>query len=129
MLAFDGNTAPYLLYAYTRIQSVLKKALENGIKINKHIDLIAPAEHKLGLHLAKFADMLLAASKANYPHYVALYLYNLAGLFMQFYESCPILKDEDQIIQQNRLALANLTANVLKTGLEELLGITVTDRM
>lgn len=129
MLAFEGNTAPYLLYAYTRIQSILKKALENNLTISGSINLIDVSEHKLGLHLAKFADMLLIASRTNYPHYVALYLYNLAGLFMQFYETCPILKSEVKIVQENRLALAKLTADVLKTGLEKLLGIVVTDRM
>jgi len=129
MLAFEGNTAPYLLYAYTRIQSILKKAVENGLTIGSQINLIETSEHKLGLHLAKFADMLLIASRTNYPHYVALYLYNLAGLFMQFYETCPILKNEDKTVQENRLALSSLTANVLKTGLERLLGISVTDRM
>lgn len=129
MLAFDGNTAPYLLYAYTRIQSILKKSSENGLTISDDINLLEYSEHKLGLHLAKFADMLLIACRENYPHYVAQYLYNLAGLFMQFYETCPILKNDDIVIQSNRLALANLTASVLKTGLEKLLGITVTNRM
>lgn len=129
MLAFDGNTAPYLLYAYTRIQSILKKARGNNLKFDSDINLIEVSEHKLGLHLAKFADMLLIASKTNYPHYVALYLYNLAGLFMQFYETCPILRNEDKVVQCHRLALASLTANILKTGLEKLLGIIVTERM
>lgn len=129
MLSFEGNTAPYLLYAYTRIQSVLRKASELGMHMSSEVKLQEPAEHKLGLHLAKFADMLSVASRESYPHYVALYLYNLAGLFMQFYESCPILKADNKTLQEQRLSLANLTAGILKTGLQDLLGIKITDRM
>ena len=154
MLAFDCNTAPYLLYAYTRIQSVIKKTFDANLMLNdskrwipdqvrddnigviaseawqsKSITIKEPAEHKLALHLAKFADMLAVASAECYPHYVTQYLYTLAGLFMQFYETCPILKAEDATQQQSRLALADLTAKILKTGLEELLGIAVIDRM
>ena len=127
MLAFDGNTAPYLLYAYTRVQSILKKAsslnLSTGTLIFGH-----SAEHRLALQIAKFADNLDIAARECYPHYVCLYLYNLAGLFMQFYEECPILKSEDATLIASRLALADLTAQILKTGLD-ILGIEVVDRM
>lgn len=129
MLSFEGNTAPYLLYAYTRIQSVLRKAHELNLKIGEQIIIKEGPEHNLGLHLAKFADMLVQACNENFPHYVALYLYNLAGFFMQFYEACPIIKVDDKMLQESRLALANLTANILKTGLENLLGIKTTERM
>ena len=127
MLAFDGNTAPYLLYAYTRIQSLLKKAevtdcSEYIININEL------AEHKLALHIARFAEAINISAKESFPHYMCQYLYNLAGLFMQFYEACPILKAESQEIKESRLAIANLTAEILYTGLE-LLGIKIIDRM
>ncbi len=127
MLAFDGNTAPYLLYAYTRIQSILKKAEVTDCS-NYQININEVAEHKLALHIAKFADTVDVTAKEAYPHYMCQYLYNLASLFMQFYEACPILKSENNAIKESRLAIANLTAEILKTGLD-LLGITTIDRM
>jgi arginyl-tRNA synthetase len=127
MLAFDGNTAPYLLYAYTRIQSILKKA-EVKDSSSYQININEVAEHKLALHIAKFADTVDVTAKEAYPHYMCQYLYNLASLFMQFYEACPILKSENNAIKESRLAIANLTAEILKTGLD-LLGITTIDRM
>ena len=127
MLAFDGNTAPYLLYAYTRIQSLLKKAeVTDCSKYSININELA--EHKLALHLARFAETINISAKESYPHYMCQYLYNLAGLFMQFYEACPILKAENVAIKESRLAIANLTAEILYTGLE-LLGIKTIDRM
>lgn len=126
MLAFDGNTAPYLLYAYTRIQSILKKA--SAADLNGTINVAETAEHRLALHIARFAENLDIASRECLPHYICQYLYNLAGLFMQFYEACPILKADDVATIQSRLALAKLTAETLKTGLD-LLGISVVDRM
>ena len=128
MLAFDGNTAPYLLYAYTRIQSLLNKTAT--IEYKESIIILAQTiEHKLALHLAKFADMLDIATRECYPHYVCHYLYDLAGLFMQFYEACPIMKAEAHNIQQSRLRLACLTGEILKTGLSELLGIEIVNEM
>lgn len=127
MLAFDGNTAPYLLYAYTRVQSILKKANINSLTMGD-IKVTHVAEHRLLIHLAKFADSLDISQKECYPHYVCQYLYNLAGLFMQFYEACPIIKAEDTKQVSSRLSIANLTAEILKTGLN-VLGIKIVDRM
>lgn len=128
MLAFDGNTAPYLLYAYTRIQSVLRRAAELGLDIGTKVAPIEFTEHKLALHLAKFSEVLFATAQECYPHYLCQYLYNLSGLFMQFYELCPILKADDIIKQQSRLKLSALTAQILRDGLD-LLGIQTVDRM
>lgn len=130
MLAFEGNTAPYLLYAYTRITSIFKKAAINLDECSMHdLQLNEPAEHKLALHVGKFADKLLDTVKDNYPHYMCGYLYELAGLFMKFYESCPILKDDvSPELKRSRLALAAITAKTLKTGLD-LLGIETVDKM
>ena len=160
MLAFDGNTAPYLLYAHTRIQSVLRKAAVNGQDIAPHtlnehqqcepevdkirnhaveqnsefntdminIVITTSPEHRLALHLAKFADTLQISAAECHPHYICQYLYNLAGLFMQFYELCPILKADTKEQQQSRLALATLTAKILHDGLN-VLGIETIDRM
>lgn len=130
MLAFEGNTAPYLLYAYTRIQSILRKAQESGIEVVEPILVISEMiEHKLALQLTKFADVLYVATKDCYPHYICQYLYDLAGLFMQFYESCSILSANSQQTIHSRLYLADLTAKILKVGLNDLLGIEVIDGM
>ncbi|MDR1057769.1 MAG: arginine--tRNA ligase [Coxiellaceae bacterium] len=129
MLAFEGNTAPYMLYAYVRINSIFKKAdliMENYL--DQPIVITEKAEHDLALHLVKFADRLLQAEEENYPHYICAYIYELARLFMRFYEICPMIKASDQTHQTSRLALSALTAEVLKVSLD-LLGITVVGRM
>ena len=130
MLSFEGNTAPYLLYAYTRIVSIFKKAELNVADFEtKSIIINEIAEHNLALHIAKFADKLQQTAKDNYPHYLCAYIYELAGLFMKFYESCPILKsDVAEDVKNSRLALSALTAKTLHTSLG-LLGIPVVDRM
>lgn len=129
MLAFDGNTATYMLYAYVRISSIFKKTnldLENYL--NKPIVITEVDEHNLAVHLIKFADRMLQAARENYPHYICAYIYDLATLFMRFYETCPIIKAENQAVQDSRLALAALTSEILKVSLN-LLGITVVERM
>jgi arginyl-tRNA synthetase len=129
MLAFDGNTAPYLLYAYTRIQSVLRRAVDTDVsEATFNIELTEISEHKLAVHIAKFPDMLTTTAEECYPHYLCQYLYNLSSLFMQFYEQCPILKANTPQMQKSRLALSSLTAQILQTGLN-LLGIQTVGRM
>lgn len=130
MLAFEGNTAPYLLYAYTRIISIFKKAnLNKEDIVIDSIEITEEAEHRLAIHLVKFSERLLQTAKENYPHYLCGYIYELAGLFMRFYESCPILKSDVPAYQQkSRLGLARLTADVLEKSLG-LLGIPVVDKM
>lgn len=130
MLAFEGNTAPYLLYAYTRITSIFKKAeISPESSLAYELRLTEDAEHKLALHIAKFSDKLLLAATENYPHYMSGYLYELAGLFMKFYESCPILRtDIETQTRESRLKLVHLTAITLKTGLN-LLGIDTVEKM
>ena len=119
MLSFEGNTAPYLQYAYTRVQSVFRKAGE----WDKTAALILsePLEKQLAVELLKFEDVLQNAADTSYPHYLAAYLYQVATLFSRFYEACPILKAEGQT-RNTRLQLAALTGETLKQGLE-LLGI------
>ena len=127
MLAFDGNTAPYLLYAYTRIQSILKKF--GDVSFNSaQINITNKEEHDLSVAVSKFSDTLVLSSNECYPHYLCSYLYSLAGLFMKFYESCSILNADNESIKHSRLRLASITAFTLKTGLE-VLGIQTTDRM
>lgn len=119
MLSFEGNTAPYLQYAYTRVQSVFRRA--GAWDATKPIILTENAEKQLALELLKFEDVLENAAQNSYPHYLANYLYQLATLFSRFYEACPILKAEGNV-RDGRLKLADLTAKTLKTGLA-LLGI------
>ena len=125
MLTFDGNTAPYLQYAYSRIRSIFRKtsAAPGAIKIT------APEEENLLLKFIKFSEVVNGAAEKAMPHLLCAYLYELAGLFMKFYESCPVLKsDVPEDVRQSRLAIAECAARILKTGLG-LLGIETLERM
>ncbi len=125
MLSFEGNTAPYLQYAYARIQSIFRKT--NTFNPKTPIQLIEPAEAQLALKLLQFSEAIDNVAKDGAPNLLCNYLYELSGLFMHFYELCPILKAADEI-KNSRLKLAQLTANTLQTGLG-LLGIDVLERM
>ncbi|MDB5801978.1 MAG: arginine--tRNA ligase [Rhodocyclales bacterium] len=125
MLSFEGNTAPYLQYAYTRIQSVFRKADVSNEQAD--ILLTESAERQLALELARFADAVHAVGREAAPHFLCAYLYDLATHFMRFYEACPVLKSEGAV-RDSRLRLCRLTADTLKTGLG-LLGIETLDVM
>ena len=125
MLSFEGNTAPYLQYAYTRVQSVFRKAGEWDA--TAPTVLTEPLEKQLAAELLKFEDVLQSVADTAYPHYLANYLYQIATLFSRFYEACPILKAEGAT-RNSRLQLAKLTGDTLKQGLD-LLGIDVLDVM
>ena len=125
MLSFEGNTAPYLQYAYTRVQSVFRKAGE--FDRAARIKVVEPAERQLAVALAQFEDVVLTVAEGCYPHHLSQYLYNIATLFSRFYEACPILKSEGEV-RASRLQLAAWTARTLQTGLD-LLGIEVLDAM
>jgi len=126
MLALQGNTAPYLLYAYARIKSIFRKA-EGRIQ-NAEIKLVAPEEITLANHLLNFGITLEAVAEELRPNYLCNYLFELAGKFTSFYENCPVLKAEDDATKNSRLALCDLTARVLKQGLETL-GIETVEQM
>lgn len=119
MLSFEGNTAPYLQYAYTRVQSVMRRVGEWNQ--NTAVVLTEPLEKQLALELLKFEDVLQSVADTSYPHYLAAYLYQVATLFSRFYEACPILKAEGAA-RDSRLQLAKLAGATLKQGLD-LLGI------
>ena len=125
MLALNGNTAPYLQYAYARIQSIFRKA-ESG-KRKAEIILAAPEEITLAKHLLNFGLTLEAVAEEYRPNYLCNYLFELAGKFTSFYENCPVLK-ADSAVRDSRLELCDLTARVLKQGLE-ILGIEVLEQM
>ncbi|HEY1717897.1 MAG TPA: arginine--tRNA ligase [Verrucomicrobiae bacterium] len=125
MLALQGNTAPYLLYAYARIKSIFRKA-ESG-KRKAEIVLAATEEIALAKHLLNFGLTLEAVAEEYRPNFLCNYLFELAGKFTGFYENCPVLKSEGAV-RDSRLALCDLTARVLKLGLETL-GIETVEQM
>lgn len=126
MLSFEGNTAPYLMYAYARIRSILVKQ-ESGLEDMQVTSIDEPAERSLLLKIMQLPEVVDMVARDCYPNFLCNYLYELAGLFMRFYESCPILKAEAEI-RDSRLALAALTATTLQQGLD-LLGIETLEKM
>jgi arginyl-tRNA synthetase len=129
MLALQGNTAPYLQYAYARIRSIFRKAVTFNIQHSTlNIQLGAAEETALAKHLLNFGLTLEAVAEELRPNFLCNYLYELAGKFTGFYENCPVLKAEDEATRSSRLALCDLTARVLKQGLETL-GIETIEQM
>lgn len=130
MLDFQGNTGPYLQYAYARVRSIFRKAQSNGIDVSglAPADEFHPAERRLALELLSFDGAVHATEAALAPHRMCTYLFDLATAFTDFYESCPILRADTPEQLRSRLFLADLTARVLAQGLD-LLGIAVPERM
>jgi arginyl-tRNA synthetase len=126
MLSFQGNTAPYLQNAYVRIRSIFRRS-EAAFAMPERIVLTEPAEHELAKKLAQFTEAVPAVLEDFRPNQLAHYLYELANVFHGFYEACPVLKAEGDV-RATRLALCELTARVLRTGLD-LLGVAVPERM
>ncbi len=134
MLALNGNTAPYLQYAVTRIQSIFRKLEETAPEAvhwlersKQGVALSTVEELRLAKNLMAFGLVLEAVEADHRPNYLCNYLYELAGHFTSFYENCPVLKSEEPD-RSNRLALCHLTGNVLRCGLE-VLGIETPNRM
>ncbi|MCF2611872.1 arginine--tRNA ligase [Fusobacterium perfoetens] len=129
ILSFEGNTAPYLQYSYARIQSILRKAEEIGKPLNEKFDMkiSEKAERNLATYLTLFPTMALRAGEAYKPNLLTDYLFELAKKFNTFYNSCPILNQEDDVLF-SRLVLIDRVAKTLKTGLD-LLGINTVNRM
>jgi arginyl-tRNA synthetase len=129
ILSFEGNTAPYLQYSYARIQSILKKGSENGKNLNEEsqITLKESAERSLAVYMSLFPKTVMKAADSFRPNLITDYLFELAKKFNSFYNSCPILNQEEDVLY-SRLLLADRAAKVLKEGLE-LLGIETVDRM
>ncbi|WP_437325498.1 arginine--tRNA ligase [Sorangium sp. So ce381] len=127
MLAFEGNTAPYLMYAHARIRSIFRKA---GVESPREAGIVLsePAERALVLELLRFGAVLEDVAATLEPHRLCGYLFELAGSFTTFYERCPVLRAESDEVRRSRLALCDLTAEVLAKGLG-LLGIEAPERM
>ena len=131
MLALKGNTAPYLLYPYARVNGIFAKGEIDSSTFRqavKGLTLDRDQERRLGLLLLRFENAL-AESLVDYtPNTLANYLYELTAGFGQFYEKCKVLEAENETARQTRLALCDLVRRTLKTGLS-LLGIDVVERM
>jgi arginyl-tRNA synthetase len=129
MLALNGNTAPYLQYAYARVRSIFRKGgvVGSDPAATENLPLIAPEEIALAKHLLNFGLVLEAVAEEYRPNFLCNYLYDLAGRFARFYENCPVLKAAGAE-RTTRLALCDLTGRVLKQGLE-LLGIETLEQM
>ena len=127
MLSLVGNTAPYLLYAYTRICSIFRKIDGETILKPKLFVLKEAEELTLAKHLLRFGLVLEQVLEESRPNFLCNYLYELAGVYASFYENCPVLQADGDVRTQ-RLALCDLTSKVLKTGLETL-GLETTERM
>jgi arginyl-tRNA synthetase len=129
MLAFEGNTAPYMQYAYTRVLSVFRKAeIDERALAAAPVIITEDREAQLAARLLQFEETLTVVAREGTPHVMCAYLYDLAGLFSGFYEHCPILSAESEETRNSRLKLAQLTAKTLKTGLDTL-GIETVERM
>lgn len=129
MLSFEGNTGPYLQYAYTRVASLLRNAGVNETELTGSIHIDTPQEKALALKLLQFSDTVEQVAEDAMPHSLCSYLYEVASLFMSFYEACPILKTDVSIdVRNSRLLLSHKVAQTLKTGLG-LLGINVLEKM
>ncbi|KHD23382.1 arginyl-tRNA synthetase [Vibrio caribbeanicus] len=128
MLAFEGNTAPYMQYAYTRVSSIFAKAGISMDNLAGEIKVTEEKEKALIAKLLQFEEAVQSVAREGQPHIMCSYLFELAGQFSSFYEACPILNTEDESVKQSRLKLAALTAKTIKQGLS-LLGIETLERM
>jgi arginyl-tRNA synthetase len=127
MLAFEGNTAPYLQYAHARIRSIFRRA-DQAVPPPGSLVIAAPAERTLALALLGFGSAVHEVADTLQPHRLCTYLFALSTAFSTFYEQCPVLKAATDDERRARLALADLTARVLARGLD-LLGIEAPERM
>jgi len=134
MLAMDGNTAPYMQYAYARIKSIERKAGSRGVQIEdelagiKTLNLAEPAELDLAKHLLRYGEAVQSAAADYRPNYLTGCLYDLAQRFSGFYTNCPVL-DAPANKRPTRLLLCDLTARTISHGLKDLLGIEVIEQM
>ncbi len=137
MLAMEGNTAPYMQYAYARIKSIEQKAPEKGVNYKKELakvksvedlNLSEPAEIDLAKQLIRYGEVIEASLLDYRPNYLTGYLYELAQRFSGFYKNCPVLQAEPDK-RPTRLMLCDLTAKTIGHGLGKLLGIEVVEQM
>ena len=130
MLAFEGDTGPYLLNAAVRITSIFRRAQEQGVgaRDDAPLVLLEPDERTLALTALKYPRVVRAAGESLEPHRLCNYLYELSSAFSGFYERCPVLRTDDDAVRGSRLRLCALTRRVLLDGLGTL-GIPTVERM
>ena len=129
MLSFEGNTAPYMQYAYTRIRSIFNRSQIALSEVEQaKLSITDEKERALAIKLLQFEEAVQVVGKDGTPHVLCAYLYELAGVFSSFYEHCPILNNDNQQVKLSRLKLALLTERTLKQGLD-LLGIKTVEKM
>ena len=136
MLSFEGNTAPYLQYAYARISSIFRKwggdreSLTTNFEslMESELSNLRSEEILLSRRLVEFPSILDDSVSTFSPHKLCKHLHSIASSFASFYENCGILKEDDEAISQRRLALCEVTSRELKLGLE-MMGINVPERM
>lgn len=129
MLSFEGNTAPYMQYAYTRIRSIFNRSQIALSEVEQaQLSITNEKERALAIKLLQFEEAVQVVGKEGTPHVLCAYLYELAGVFSSFYEHCPILNNDDHQVKLSRLKLALLTERTLKQGLD-LLGIKTVEKM
>ena len=135
MLAFEGDTGPYLLYAVVRIKNIFRKAAETGVLAGEGsswkqgpIAVNAPAEKTLALALLRYPGVLQSVGTTLDLHRLCQYLFEVAGCFASFYDQCPVLNADDAAVRASRLRLCDLTRRVVEDGLGTL-GITAPERM
>jgi arginyl-tRNA synthetase len=134
MLAMEGNTAPYMQYAYARVRSIERKAQTRNVDIEielagiKELNISEPSELDLAKHLIRYGEAIASAVSDYRPNYLTAYLYDLAQKFSSFYTNCPVL-DAGPDKRPTRLLLCDLTARTIEHGLHNLLGIEVIEQM
>ncbi len=131
MLAFEGNTGPYLLYALVRVKGIFRKAAQRGVEVDfagQPFVLNEPAEKQLALELLRYPGVVQAAAGSLEPSRLCSYLYSLAGAFSSFFDACPVLGAEEASIRAARLRLCDLTGRVLADGLD-VLGLPAVEQM
>jgi len=130
MLAMDGNTAPYMMYAYARIRSIGRKGGVEYESLPPDIEVLITNEHerRLAKKLLQFNEVYQKALSELAPNALTTYLFETAQAFSQFYRECPVLQAETQALRQSRLRLCDLTARTIRLGLH-MLGIQVVERM
>jgi len=122
MLAFEGDTGPYLQYALVRIKSIGRKAAAEGVMPDPDAELIIrePEEKTLALEILRFPGVLEASAESLQPHRLCAYLQDLARAFSAFFQNCPVLKAPDETTRRSRLRLTQLAGRVLESGMTTL---------
>ena len=128
MLSFEGNTAPYMQYAYARVSSIFGKGGMTADDVSGNVTLAEQGERALGVKIAQFPETVEIVAADCMPNVLCAYLFDLATAFMSFYEACPVLKADDDATRNSRLVLCKLTAITIKQGLD-LLGIETIEQM